>query len=166
MDKLLADGLIDVLKNEAGLYREVLKISHEKTHIIVEGKAAELDSLTRKEQALVLQIADLEEIREKIAVKFSEYYKKDASQLTVSIIASMLPQGKALELRGALVELSQILKEIKEANSLNAKLIRNSLEYIDFSINLLTGAEASCNMYGNSGQTNDGRKRNLLDVKL
>ncbi len=166
MDIILADGLVDVLKNEAGLYREVLKISHEKTRIIVDGKAAELDSLTRKEQTFVFQIADLEDLREKIVAKFAEYFKKKAAELTVSVIASMLPPQKAQELQGVLVELSGILKEIKEVNRLNAQLIRNSLEYIDFSINLLTGAEASGNMYGNSGQTNDGRKRNFLDVKL
>ena len=166
MDIILADGLIDVLKNEAGLYREVLKISQEKTRVIVDGKAAELDSLTRKEQTFIFQIADLEDLREKIVAKFAEYFQKKVTELTVSIIASMLPQQKARELQGVLVELSGILNEIKEVNSLNAKLIRNSLEYIDFSINLLTGAEASGNMYGNSGQTNDGRKRNFLDVKL
>ena len=162
----MADGLIDVLNNEAELYREVLKISNKKTRIIVEGKAAELEELTRKEQTLIFQIADLEEIREKLVVKFSEYYKKNVSELTVSIIASMLPQGKAQKLRGILAELSKTLKDIKEANNLNAKLIKNSLEYIDFSINLLTGAEVSGNLYGNSGQANDGRKRNFLDVKL
>ena len=166
MDIMLADGLIDVLKNEAELYREVLKISNEKTRIIVEGKSVKLESLTRREQTLIFQVADLEEICEKIVVKFAEYYKKNASELTVSSIASMLPHEKAKELRSILVELSTILKDIKEVNSLNAKLIKNSLEYIDFSINLLTGAEASGNMYGNSGQTNDGRKRNFLDVKL
>ncbi len=163
---VLAEGLIDVLTNEAELYREVLKISHEKTRIIVEGKAVELDGLNRKEQALVFQIADLEEIREKLVVKFAEFYKKSASQLTVSIIAGMLPQEKALQLQDVLAGLSKLLNEVKEVNGLNAKLIKNSLEYIDFSINLLTGAEASGNLYGNSGQTNDGRKKNFLDVKL
>lgn len=163
---LLADGLTDVLANEAELYREVLKISHEKTRIIVEGKVAELDGLNRQEQTLIFQIADLEEIREKIVVKFAEYYKKDAPTLTVSIIAGMLPQEKARQLQDVLAELSKLLKEIKEVNTLNAKLIKNSLEYIDFSVNLLTGVEASGNLYGNSGQTNDGRKKNFLDIKL
>ena len=166
MHNLLADGLIDVLNNEVEIYREILKTSHDKTRIIVEGKSTELENLTRKEQTFYFQIADLEEIREKIVVKLSQQFEKAASEMTISLIANMLPQDKAQKLRIILVELSKILKEIKENNSLNSKLIKNSLEYIDFSINLLTGAEASGNLYGNSGQTNEGRKRNFLDVKL
>lgn len=166
LDILMEDELIDVLNNEAEIYREVLKISRNKTRIIVEGKTSELENITRKEQALISRIADFEEIRGRIVKKFSEQFEKEAYNLTISSIINMLPQDKSQKLNSILADLSKSLKEIKEVNTLNSKLIKNSLEYIDFSINLLTGTGASGNLYGNSGQTNNGRKRNFLDVKL
>ena len=166
MDILLVDGLIDILDNEAEIYREVLKLSHNKTNVIVEGSAAELEKLTREEQVLIFQIADLEDVREKITAKLSAQCKEGSGKLTVSVLAGLLPQDRAQRLGAAQEKLSKTLKEIKEVNSLNSRLIRNSLDYIDFSINLLTGAEATGNLYGNSGQASSGRKRNFFDVRL
>lgn len=169
MDMLLSDELTDVLCKETEIYNEILKISHDKTGIIVEGRVSDLENLTRKEQALIFRIADLEDKREKIVSKISGQSGQSAKEtpsMSISTISSMLPQGKAQKLNDVFISLSKTLKEIKEANNLNSKLIKNSLDYIDFSINLLTGTEASGSLYSNSGRPDNSRKRNFLDVKL
>ena len=166
LDSLLVDGLTDVLKNEADVYGEILKISRSKTDIIVAGKAAELEKLNRQEQAMVFQITDMEDVREKIIAKLAVQFQRKPLELTVSVLTGLLPEDKSQQLKDIHEKLLGTLKEIKGVNSLNSKLIRNSIDYIDFSINLITGAEASNNLYGNSGQTSEARKRNFFDVKL
>lgn len=166
MDFLLVDGLIDVLKNEEELYRDILKASHEKTDIIVKGDIAELEKATREEQIKIFQLADLEDIREKIIAKLALQYGKKPFEMNVTMLKSLLPQDRAQKLEDTNIKLLKVLNEIKEVNNLNAKLIKNSLEYIDFSMNLLSGAELTGSTYGNSGQTGDVRKRNFFDVKL
>lgn len=166
MDFLLLDGLIDVLKNEEEIYRDILRASHEKTDIIIKGNVAELENSTKYEQTKIFQVADLEDIREKIIAKLAVQYGKNSSELNITCIKSLLPQDRAQKLEDTHVKLLKVLNELREVNNLNSKLIRNSLEYIDFSFNLLTGAELSGNTYGNSGKTGDVRKRNFFDVKL
>ena len=41
----------------------------------------------------------------------------------------------------------------------------STLEYIDFSINVLTSTGSTGN-YGNSGQSDDPKKKNFFDLKL
>jgi hypothetical protein len=62
--------------------------------------------------------------------------------------------------------LSSILSDLKEINSLNSKLIKNSLDYIDFSINILGSLGPSGNNYENSGEAITSKGRNLFDIKL
>lgn len=167
MDTLLIERLIDVLKKEAAVYDDILKISRNKTNIIVEGKVSELESMTRLEQSLVLQMARLEDVREKLVDQVAAGLGKKPEELTITELTGLLDKRLADQLITCQHNLKKALVEIKDANELNSKLIRNSLDYIDFSINIMaqTGSAAG-NMYGNSGQVSEDRKRNFFDVKL
>jgi hypothetical protein len=59
LDNLDVDGIIGVLEQEAGIYEDILKISQDKTNVIVEGKVAELESMFKLEQSLFLKIESL-----------------------------------------------------------------------------------------------------------
>ena len=159
-------SLINVLKQQAAVYEDILKISQNKTNIIVEGKVTELENLVKLEQSLVVKVGKLESTREELVGKLSEELKLKSDSINVSELVEHLGADESDELRSHQEKILGILGNLKHANELNSRLINNSLEYIDFSINLLTSVDSGNNSYGNSGKVSDSKKRSFLDVKL
>jgi hypothetical protein len=166
MTNALIDELIDVLNKESVLYEDILKMSGSKTDIIVQGKVSDLESITRIEQALILQIGKLENEREKIADRLAKQLKVEPSEITVTKLSKYLPKGDASRLKACCIKFGSTIKSLSDTNGLNSKLIRNSLDYIDFSLNIFSNAGSANNLYSNLGQTNDSKKRNFFDMKL
>ncbi len=166
MDTILIDGLIDVLNKETAMYEGILKLSKNKTDVIVKGKVIELESITRLEQSLILQMGKLERERENLVDAIAAALKLKASDITLTGLEKLLPKEQAERLRDCHNKLPKLVKDLGEANVLNSKLIRNSLEYIDFSINILTSIGATGNNYGYTGQSSDLKKKNFFDMKL
>ena len=62
-----------------------------------------------------------------------------ADQFNISLAIKKAGEDLQDKFAGLKDEISSILKELKEVNDLNSQLIEKSLEYIDFSINLIAG---------------------------
>ena len=166
METGLIDNLIDILNKETALYEGILKISKNKTDTIVEGKVSELESITRLEQNMILKLGKLEEEREKLVEKLAVQLHVKVSDINLTRLEKKFPGEPAKKLRACHNILPKLFNDLGNANELNSKLIRNSLDYIDFSINILTNAGSAGNNYGISGQSNDSKKKNFFDVKL
>lgn len=167
MDTVLIDRLIDVLNKETAMYEGILKLSKNKTDVIVEGKVTELEGITRLEQTLILQMGKLEEEREKLVDQMAAQLNRKASDITLTGLGELLPKEQSGRLKACHEKLPKLLKELGETNVLNSKLIKNSLDYIDFSVNILTSVGATGNNYSYSGQSSDSsKKRNFFDMKL
>ena len=159
--------LINVLDQEAKVYEDILKLSKYKTGIIVEGKVAELENIVRLEQSLVIQIGRFEDKREELVANLYEQLKIDQQNLSLSELINSLNDAEAAKtLRVCQQELTKTIRELKNKNNLNAKLIKNSLEYIDFSINLFASVYTEGDNYGSTGTLGDTKKRTFFDVKL
>jgi flagellar biosynthesis/type III secretory pathway chaperone len=166
LDADMVNELINILNKEAAVYEGVLKLSRSKTDTIIAGRVAELEGVTRLEQSMILQMGKLEEQREELVDRLSVRLKVPAEDITVSSLEKLLEEEQAEKLKACRKTLGRVLKELSDMNELNSKLIRSSLDYIDFSINLLAGTQLAGNMYGNAGQASDSKKRNFFDVKL
>lgn len=160
-----AEKLMHVLAQEASVYEDILAISKKKRDIIVAGKVSELESITKVEQSMVLGMHRLEEMREKALEEISAELGMKPDDARVSTLVERLAESAALKLKEWQGKMEGILDELRETNKLNSRLIRNSLEYMDFSINLMAAAGGD-NNYGQSGRMNVGKNRNLVDVKL
>jgi flagellar biosynthesis/type III secretory pathway chaperone len=118
------------------------------------------------EQSLVIQIGRLEGKREELVAKLYEQLKINQQNLSLSELINNLNDAEAAEmLKVCQQELTKTIRELKNKNELNAKLIKNSLEYIDFSINLFASIHAEDNNYGSTGTVGDTKKRTFFDVK-
>lgn len=162
----MIDALVGILKKEADLYEGILKLSKNKTDVIVEGKVSELEGITSLEQSMILKLGKLEKEREKLVEQIALQLHAEASDITITSLGEQLSGEQADKLRDCHHMLSKLVNELDTANGLNSKLIRNSLDYINFTLNLLTNAGTAGNNYGSSGQANDLKKTNLFDVKL
>lgn len=167
MDNGLVEKLIAVLDKEADIYKDILEISKNKTNIVVKGKVTELENIVKLEQTLVIKMGQLEGIREELIGKISEQLAIEPSEVTVTQLSQILKADEAEGLKKVHKKLSEVLTELKSTNQLNTKLIKNSLDYIDFSLNIMTNTNVlTGNNYSNSGTVGTTGKRSLFDIKL
>ncbi len=166
LDTALVERLVEILGKEKNIYEKILKLSMDKKDVIVAGNVSELEGITRMEQSILLKLGKLEGEREELTGELAAALKINPSEVTLSGLAKMVPDEQGARLRNCRDSFLKTIDDIRSNNTLNSKLIRNSLDYIDFSINILSNAGATGNNYSNSGQSNDPKKRNFFDMKL
>lgn len=164
--KEMIDNLIKILNEEAKIYEDILKISKNKTDVIVKGKVSELENITNIEQSLVFKMGKLENMRESLIIELAKQLGISNDQMNVSKISKYLDNDQAQRLKAFNDKITSTVKELRDSNELNSRLIKNSLEYINFSINVLSSADTGENNYGHSGVVSEGKKKNFFDVKL
>lgn len=166
MEEGLVAKLAEVLNKENEIYETLYKLSNNKTELITAGKVQELENIVKIEQTLVIKIAKFEEEREKVVGELCGVLGMRPEDVTISELAFRLGDGKATLLKECKDKMLNNINKLKNTNDLNSRLIKNSLEYIDFSINMMTSIDTVNNNYGSSGFVGDSKKRNLFDVKL
>lgn len=166
LEKQIIIELIKVLEEEANIYDDILKISKNKTGIIVEGKVAELESLVKIEQSLVLKMSRVETLRETLVEKIGAELNIKPQDITISEILKHLKGDEGSDLKACQMKMTRALNELKHSNETNSKLIKNSLDFINFSVNLMTSVDIGTNNYGTGGQSNESKKRTFFDMKL
>ena len=163
----IADKLAKVLEQEALLYQDASDISAKKTEVIVHGKIEELDSLVKAEQAIILKIGKLEDEREKIVRDLSAELELDLEGVKLSDISSRLGAGSYAKLENCQKSLANTIGGLKNSNETNAQLIQNALDYVNFSVNLLTTNQNAGNLYSQNGDEDAGQqRRSIFDIKL
>lgn len=164
--------LYDLLKIEAETYRNLLSLSKSKTDVIIMGKVQELEAIVKAEQTIVSSIGKLEAERDKIVDKMVKTKKlememfEENGKISLSTIINQMDPKQAENFKLIRKQLEKLINELRCVNDKNSCLINNSLEYIEFSINLFTGAGMAGQRYGSDGILNDEGKRNLIDVRL
>lgn len=166
METALVRQLASILSQENEVYETLSKISGNKTDLIVGGKVVELENIVKVEQSLLLKISKLENEREKLVEKLSELLGKKPEDITISELVSKVGEGESEQLRACQEKMVKTINNLKNVNELNSRLIKNSLQYIDFSINMMTSIDTVTNSYESTGHSGDSKKRNLFDVKL
>lgn len=158
------EKMVEILKKQLEIYQEILKISEKKTDIIVKDKVEELKELVDREEMLVGKFIPLERERLSIVKEFART-KGVAGVMKIPEICEYFPDNKdeLMRLRDSILE---ITNKISEKNKLNEKLVKNSLDYINFSVGLITGASTNPITYSNMGQANRNEARKFLDISL
>ena len=163
----IAEALAGVLEQEALLYQDASAISAKKTDVIVHGKIEELDSLVKAEQAIIIKIGKLENEREKIVRELSEELDLNLEKITLSDINARLGADSYSRLENCQKSLAQTIGGLKNSNDTNAQLIQNALDYVNFSVNLLTTNQNAGSLYSQDGDDDPGKqRRSIFDVKL
>lgn len=135
----LIEEFIDVLDKEYSEYVTLLKLSKEKTPIIVKNDIGELQKITDEEQVVVEAITHLEKRRVEVLKDIATVINKDVETLKIPVLLDILAkqpkeQGKLREVH---TKLKTVLSDMKMTNERNRVLIEQSLELISFDMNLL-----------------------------
>ncbi|MBQ7934648.1 MAG: flagellar protein FlgN [Lachnospiraceae bacterium] len=139
------ENLIDVLNRENSEYEELLKLSQRKTPIIVSGDLEQLQQVTDEEQIVVGRINQLEKSRVEVVADIANVLNKDVDTLKLTNIIAMLAARPAEQKVLAEVhdKLHETVYALKKVNDHNRELLTNSLEMVEFEMNLLQAMKAA-----------------------
>lgn len=167
MTKDNLDKILSTLEDEKKLYEKLLSLSLDKKDLIIEGKISELDRIVQMEGNIILEIGKLEDEREAAVEALAKELNLSRENLTVTYICDVVKDNRCSRLREVAESIAEILGQFKEVNDINGKLIKQSLEYINFSINLITDSiEPNNGIYEAKADEDKEKKVSLFDAKV
>lgn len=162
--------LITTLEEEEKLYRELIPIAEKKTDSIVKNDLPSLTDITDKEQKFVELIGKLERKRQEVIRNVGIVMNRRPEELNFKSIISML-EGQTEEqeeLRILHDRLRTTVERFSEMNERNQLLIKQSLEMIEFDINLVQSFRSAPSM-GQYHQASlvdtDMNRKSVFDTK-
>ena len=166
----LIEELIMILGDEEKLYSELIPVAEKKTQTIVDNDLRSLNSITEEEQVFVGQISKLEKKRQEVIRNIGIVMNKKESELDfVTIIGLLSGQPKEQEELSRLHDrLKRTVEMLSMINERNQMLIKQSLEMIDFDMNLLQSLRTSpgVGQYNTSSEVElQGENSGMFDAK-
>ncbi|MDD3239110.1 MAG: flagellar protein FlgN [Lachnospira sp.] len=138
----LIDALTDVMNKENEEYNRLLELAQKKTSAIVEGNVEVLQEILGKEQRVIDRINQLDETRESNVKDICNVLNLTYGQIKVDQIVQML-ERKPKEhdaLQEAHLGLKRTLDQMMRVNENNKMLLKESMDMIDFELNLAKSA--------------------------
>ncbi|MGM1049191.1 flagellar protein FlgN [Paenibacillus sp. N3/727] len=133
--------LIDSLQRLEMVYNDMLAVADDKKQAIMKNDVDTVVQLLNRESKGMKMIEKLERDRVESAYAFLQSRGvKSQLELTLTELARLVfdPEEKE-KLLDVQSRLSRTLHELKEKNDLNQQLLVQSLDFIDFSLDMLTG---------------------------
>lgn len=159
--------VIETLNKLSDLHAQLLSMTEEKKDIIVRNDVEALALLTSKESRLIKQINEADEERlHAMQVFMKEKGIRSALQLNVTELSRIVfnPEER-IELRDAQVRLSDLLHELKRQNEMIKDLLQQSLDFVDYSLNLITSRPEDDSIYKRPDQAQTKSARSLFDTR-
>ena len=166
----LIEELIMVLGDEEKIYSEIIPVAEKKTQIIVNNDLQSLNSITEEEQALVSKISKLEKKRQEVIRNIGIVMNKKESELNFVTIIDLLngQEKEQEELRRLHDKLKRTVEALSLINERNQMLIKQSIEMIDFDINLIQSLKSSpgVGQYNTASEVEiQGMNKGMFDAK-
>ncbi len=141
----LIEELIAVLKQEEEVYKKLLPLEEAKIKIIIDNDLTALQRITEQEQLTVETVTALEHKRDEVIVNMGIVLNRNPKTLTLKKLIGLLEQQpkEQQELAQLHDSLTAILKRLSDANIQNQSLIEQSLEMIEFNMNLIQSTRMS-----------------------
>lgn len=137
----LIDELVEVLDKENTEYVELIALSTEKTGTIVKNDIVNMQRIMEREQAIVDRINALEKKREDVISEICKVLHVDTNDLTVKVLIDLLKKQPAEQekLQAVHTRIRRTLDKMVRVNENNKALMKESMEILEFEMNLLKG---------------------------
>lgn len=164
MSKMI-DQLLLALNKEQEIYDEVIAMSKDKQQAIVNNDLTKLQVIMEKEKTYSISLVKLEEIRSKMLNQLVKEY----DLVEINNLSDLYPFMKDQDVRkieNIRTRLMNTVKILSQKNELNKQLLEQSIEQVQFDLNLMTTVgEGNVNYEGNASDT-DVERRSIFDRKI
>lgn len=168
MASLIKD-LIKILEEETGCYKLLREMADNKKDVIINGELPSLQAITQREQEMAGLLLSLEKKRISVTKDIALVTNQSNEAITVhKLIALLQGQDEQEELSRVSDALIAEIKPLKKANEVNEGLLKQSLEFVDFTMNAIQSSRepVMSNNYQHQGygKTSVG-SRSLFDSR-
>ena len=134
----LMDDLTQVLENETVEYKKLIELSDNLRKALIESDVSTVEQMTAAQEEVSNGIQSLESRRARIMNDIAVVLNKKPEELKVSMLEETLAGQPVLKERLAAVriELKETMDELKRVNHTNQTLLRQSMELLEFDLNL------------------------------
>lgn len=160
--------LIETLESMLQLYKALNGIALSKKDQLIQSRIDELTASVAQESRLIKQIAELEPIARSAAVKLQrELGLRPKLKITLTELGKMVfHSNDKLQLARLQEELAAVTDQLRNSNEFNQRLLRQSMEYVDFSLDVMYGAPDEEVTYKKPTLQPQGQKRSgLFDIR-
>lgn len=159
--------LIDILGQMTAVHQLLLESGEEKKQAIINNDVKQVNQLVMSESKLVKQVADLEQQRIVLCEQFlvAKGYRPSL-RITVAELSRLIfnaeEKQSLLEAQQRLVE---VIGQLKQLNDSNQLLLQQSLQFIEYSIDLMAGPDQEDWMYKHPGQSPGSARAGMFDTR-
>jgi flagellar biosynthesis/type III secretory pathway chaperone len=161
--------LINTLEELIAIQEQLVKVSLKKKDIVIANDIEQLSQQMAEESKLVRKMGKLEEER---MFQVKDYVRRQgitADEMTLSQLLSIIPskEGKE-EIQSLADKLQKTMAQLQQHNDLNSKLIQDSLDYINHSLEMMTdnsGEGINYQRPAGSAKKNPSTGRSFFDTK-
>jgi len=126
----LYDSLLDILRREIEVYREILEIIQEERRILLRPSLGGLDESNARKETWILKARLLEEVRMNLVERLAAELGVPVDEANLSALASAASEGRAEMLRECQSVLKALFQGLRDLNQRNRALIDTSLQFL------------------------------------
>jgi flagellar biosynthesis/type III secretory pathway chaperone len=161
-------AVVEAMDRMTEIHGVLLELAEQKKHAIVRNDIDLLNQITHQENKLIKQIEELDRQRtEAIGQALIQRGYRPNPRITVSDLIRLIYKAEDKQaLMRSRDELLAAIDKLRAAHSLNQQLIRQSLAFIEYSLDLLIGPPEDEAVYQNPAQHARNVKRiGVFDTK-
>jgi len=160
------EAICSTLTKLERMHKSLLELAIKKTEIITAGNIEALDQMLKDEQTHIAAIDKLEQQRQKQVTDYLEAKGlASTDKTTVADVIEAAEQQTDKDMLSAVRNrLLQIINDLKKQNDLNQKLVFQSLQFVNFTLDALQPRPEQINYSGNEVRgTNTVAKKSYFD---
>lgn len=135
----LMDDLTQVLESEIIGYKKLIALSEAMKEALIAADVPAVDRVTADQEQAANDIQSLEGRRARIMSDIAIVLNKKPEEMKVSMLEESLAKNQPelqKKLADVRIELKEIMDELKRVNKTNQTLIKQSMELLEFDLNL------------------------------
>lgn len=144
--------LVEIIQLEVGAFEALLETLTQEQVALVTQDLSGIEEAVTNQQTLVERARALESARIKVVERLKVSDDKAPESVTLRDLIERIESPQAQKLREMREQLLTIQEEIRRVNQHNSALVKQSMKYVDKSLQILTSAGPSPGVYGQSGK--------------
>jgi len=145
-------GLLSILEEQTRCYERVYQLKEAEQGLILSGNPQQLEENTREIERLGLTIHSLEKARQDLVESLAQQYGLSSRAPALEEVLGVADPESAEALQKMATRLVAVLERTSRINEDNAWLLRRSMDFIDRSIEVLTGHPPRVQTYRGDGR--------------
>ncbi|QCR31491.1 flagellar protein FlgN [Lysinibacillus sp. SGAir0095] len=158
-------SIISILERLEKMHKSLLELSFHKTELVKKGDMEGLDTIIKNEQSHVAAIEVLEKQRQQMV---TDYLRAKGIALAdtptvADVIEAAESDNERKRLEDIRNELMSVIADLSKQNDLNQKLVFQSLQFVNMSLDMLRPRPEEINYSGKTRSETATPKKSMFD---